>query len=191
MPSVPDDELERWIAAFRGPLIGLLASWGNDWAAAEDLAADVFAEGWVDRERFDGDPRDLGAAGAWLRGIAFRLNEARRRKRALRRADPIDARAELAAPVEEEDERRALLVAAFAQIGAPFQTVLRMHYLEETSARDVAALLGVSAKTVESRLYQARRALRERVDVLARKSGAARPVHRDAGALDARTEASR
>ena len=178
MSPVSPDDLERWIAAFRGPLTGLLASWGNDWAAAEELAADAFAEGWVHRERFEGDPRDLSAAGAWLRGIAFHLSESRRRKRAVRRAEPIDAQrgADLAAPVEEEDERRALLVAAFAEIGAPFQTVLRMHYLEETSARDVAALLGVSAKTIESRLYQARRALRERVDRLARASGRASDV---------------
>jgi len=34
-----------------------------------------------------------------------------------------------------------------------------MHYLEETSVKEVASLLSLPAKTVEGRLYQARRAL--------------------------------
>ena len=35
-----------------------------------------------------------------------------------------------------------------------------MHYLEETTAREVAALLGVTQRTVEMRLYRARRAIK-------------------------------
>jgi hypothetical protein len=55
--------LEGWIAAFRGPLIGLLASWGRDWRAAEELAQDTFAEAWVSRGRFVGDFSDTRAYG--------------------------------------------------------------------------------------------------------------------------------
>lgn len=172
MPPPTDDDLERWIAAFRGPLIGLLASWGNDWRAAEELAADVFAEAWIGRARFDADPAQLDAAGAWLRGIAFRLHESSRRRARVRRAEPIDAASSLAAPIEEQDERRELLVRAFAELPAAQQTVLRMHYLESTSAREVAALLQLTPKAVEDRLYQARRALREHVDRLSARSAA-------------------
>ena len=39
-----------------------------------------------------------------------------------------------------------------------------MHYLEETSVKEVATLLSTSPKTVEGRLYQARRALRRMLD---------------------------
>ena len=172
MPPPTDDDLERWITAFRGPLIGLLASWGNDWRTAEEVAADAFAEAWVGRARFDADPVDLDAAGSWLRGIAFRMLAARRRRAAVRRAAPIEDARDLAAPVEMEDERRALLVEAFAGLSPAHQTVLRMHYLEESSARDVAAILRVTPKAVEDRLYQARRALRERVDHIVAKSTA-------------------
>jgi RNA polymerase sigma-70 factor (ECF subfamily) len=42
--------------------------------------------------------------------------------------------------------------------------VLYMHYLEETSVREVAGLLAVTPKAVESRLYQARRELRRRLE---------------------------
>jgi len=172
MPPPTDDDLERWITAFRGPLIGLVASWGSDWRTAEEVAADAFAEAWVGRARFDAEPADLDAAGSWLRGIAFRLHEARRRRASVRRAAPIEDARDLAAPVEPEDERRALLVEAFAQLSTSHQTVLRMHYLEESSARDVAALLRITPKAVEDRLYQARRALRGCVDRIVAKSAA-------------------
>ncbi len=36
-----------------------------------------------------------------------------------------------------------------------------MHYLEETSVRETAALLSVTEKVIEGRLYRARRRLRE------------------------------
>lgn len=155
------DDLERWIAAFRGPLIGLLASWGADWRAAEELAQDTFAEAWVGRERFRGDPHELEAVGPWLRGIAFHLFRAE--GRGAERRDALALSPDAPATEDEGDERREALRAAFARLSGAHQTVLRMHYLEETSAREVAALLGLTPKAVEDRLYQARRTLRELV----------------------------
>ncbi len=166
----PDEsDLERWIEQFRGPLVGLLASWGRDWRSAEELAQDCFAEAWVSRASFVGNPDSLQAVGAWLRGIAFRLHAAQGRREGLRRSASLEgelAEAELAAPpaASEADERRELLARGFAKLSDAHQTVLRMHYLEESSAAEVAALLGLSVKAVEDRLYQARRALREIVD---------------------------
>ena len=154
-------ELERWIGAFRGPLIGLLASWGADWRAAEELAQDTFAEAWLGRQRFRGDARELEAVGPWLRGIAFHLFRAEGRQTERREALVLPP--EPPADESELDERRAALRAAFARLSGAHQTVLRMHYLEETSAREVAALLGLTPKAVEDRLYHARRTLRELV----------------------------
>jgi len=153
-----EQSFEAWIEAFRGPLVGLLASWGSDWGAAEELAQDTFAEAWLSRERFAADPGDLGAVGAWLRGVAFRLHQSALRKRERQLSLPLPE--EQAAPTQEVDERKERLAAAFTKLSAPHQTVLRMHYLERTSTLEVAALLGLTPKAVEGRLYQARRALR-------------------------------
>ena len=49
---------------------------------------------------------------------------------------------------------------AIERLPAKQRQVVLMHYLEETSVNNVAALLSVTAKTVEGRLYQARRTLR-------------------------------
>jgi RNA polymerase sigma-70 factor (ECF subfamily) len=162
-PEFTAAHLEGWIAAFRGPLVGLLASWGSDWREAEELAQDVFAEAWLGRARFVGEPDHLEAAGAWLRGIAFRLHSAASKRQTQGRAASL-GQLDPPAPVAEHDERRALLARVFAKLAAPQQAVLRMHYLEETSAREVAALLGLTPKAVEDRLYQARKALRALVD---------------------------
>ncbi|MBI5431851.1 MAG: sigma-70 family RNA polymerase sigma factor [Planctomycetes bacterium] len=145
---------------FRGPLIGLLASWGRNWRDAEEFAADAFAEAWIARSRFLGDPHDVEAVGAWLRGIAFRLHSASQRNAAVRRAEPLD-RVEPAEAAVEADERSDVLAAALAKLKPAQQTILRMHYLEQTNVREVAALLGVTVKAAEERLYQARKELRE------------------------------
>lgn len=154
---------ERWVSAFRGPLVGLLASWGSDWRSAEELAQDSFAEAWMGRERFRGSADDLKAVGAWLRGIAYNLHNAALRKR--ERTPRLAVDADQPAPeAEPEDERRARLTAAFARLSAPHQTILRMHYLEATGTREVAALLGLTPKAVEGRLRQARKALRSKLE---------------------------
>lgn len=172
--SLDEAGFDRWVEAFRGPLVGLLASWCSDWRLAEELAHDTFAEAWVGRARFTGDTSDLGAAGAWLRGIAFHLNAARLREAAQRPAMSeaalgplglngvaVDARR---AHVEGEGSARLVFLRAeFTELPAYDQTLLRMHYLERTTAREVAALLGSTPKAVEGRLYQVRRTLREMV----------------------------
>jgi RNA polymerase sigma-70 factor (ECF subfamily) len=49
---------------------------------------------------------------------------------------------------------------AIERLPSKQRQVVLMHYLEETSVNEVATLLAVSAKTVEGRLYQARKELR-------------------------------
>lgn len=149
---------------FRGPLMGLIASWTPSWRDAEETAQDVFAEAWVGRARFQGDPDDPGAVGAWLRGIAFHLHQAKQRKRGRMRLVGTDT---LDAALSEADEdpdplgKLAALRTGFRQLKPDQQEVLRMHYLETTTARDVGALLGITQKAVEHRLSRARQALKE------------------------------
>ena len=161
--AMNDDVLDRWIEAFRGPLVGLVASWSNDWREAEEVAQDALAEAWVGRDRFEGDPEDLGAAGAWLRGIAFRLHAARRRGRARLRlvgGRKEDGPLDLAVlPADGEDPRMEALRSAFGELSSEHQSVLRMRYLEPTSNREVAALLGRTEKAVEHLLRRARKEL--------------------------------
>jgi RNA polymerase sigma-70 factor (ECF subfamily) len=65
----------------------------------------------------------------------------------------------IAAGDEDSSEEHEALRRAISRLPARQREVVLMHYLEETGVKEVAALLGVSAKTVEGRLYQARRNL--------------------------------
>jgi len=168
MAAPLDTTLEQWIARFRGPLTGLLASWGSDWGAAEELAMDTFAEAWLSRDRLRGRQRDSNVVGPWLRGIAANLHRSRQRKLRRRRQEPLpdDGVVALTAAETDTEERLDLLRRAFARLRPDQQTVLRMFYLDEASTREVAALLALTEKAVEGRLYQARRALRAHVERL-------------------------
>lgn len=163
MASPLDATLEQWIARFRGPLTGLLASWGSDWGAAEELAMDTFAEAWLGRDRLRGNHRDSKVVGPWLRGIASNLHRSRLRKLRNLRQEPLPEDVAVAPQAGDAgtEERIELLRCAFARLRPDQQTVLRMFYLDEASTREVAALLSLTEKAVERRLHQARHALRE------------------------------
>ena len=157
-------DLTAFINRYRGPLIGLIASWGAPWADAAEIAQDSFAEAWLKRDSCRGDWRDLEVFGRWLRGVAF--NKYRNWSRSRRRhqwrmtaIDDSDLQQPDAAPDLNLSEQMKELTRAIDQLSAKQKEVVLMHYLEETSVKEVAMLLSVSPKTVEGRLYQARRAL--------------------------------
>ncbi len=162
-------DLTQFIEAYRGPLIGLIASWGAPWGEAVEIAQDSFSQAWLSRESCRGDWRDAEVFGRWLRGVA--LNQyrnwarSRRRQRArLVTLAPATLEESIAASDQEPCEHLEALREAIQRLPAKQRQVVLMHYLEETSVNEVAALLSVSAKTVEGRLYQARQALRRLLD---------------------------
>ena len=158
-------DLTAFVNAYRGPLIGLIASWGAPWGDAVEIAQDSFSEAWLHRESCRGDWNETEAFGRWLRGVALNQyrNWARSKWRRQARTVPL-APAVLdhaVAPDESEPaEHLEALRQAIERLPAPQRQVVLMHYLEESSVREVATLLGVSAKTVEGRLFQARKNLR-------------------------------
>jgi RNA polymerase sigma factor (sigma-70 family) len=159
-------DLTGLIDAYRGPLIGLIASWGAPWGEATELAEESFAEAWLRRESCRGDWQQADVFGRWLRGVAWNQyrNWARsRRRRALRIAstEPAVLNELLAADSDTQSEDFQSLREAIDRLPSPQRQVVLMHYLEESSVRDVARLLSVTEKTVEGRLYQARRTLRQ------------------------------
>jgi len=158
-------DLTAFVNAYRGPLIGLIASWGAPWGDAIEIAQDSFSEAWLQRESCRGDWKDQEAFGRWLRGVALNQyrNWARSRWRRRVRIVELDtAMLEQAAIASDPEtiEHLESLQQAIERLPTKQRQVVLMHYLEETSVNEVAVLLAVSAKTVEGRLYQARKTLR-------------------------------
>lgn len=81
------------IQRFRGPLIGLIISWGAPHADAAEIAQDSFADAWLNRDNCRGDLSDPRIFGAWLRGVAKNThrNWVRSRTRREQRVRLVDA----------------------------------------------------------------------------------------------------
>ncbi|GJM23034.1 MAG: hypothetical protein DHS20C15_29490 [Planctomycetota bacterium] len=158
-------DLDALMHRFRGPLVGLIASWGNGPRDAIELAQDTFAEAYLSRERFRGNWERDGDVGPWLVGIASNLNHAQRRRRQgpakLTRLESLDALPPESLSVTSLGERDDLhaLRDAMASLRGPWHAVLTMRYVDGASLADIGALLGLGTRAVEGRLRRARQEL--------------------------------
>ena len=161
-------ELSELINTNRAPLIGLIVSWGAPWADAAEIAQDSLAEAYLNRDSCRGDWTKPEVFGCWLRGVAYNqyrnwARGRRRRERILKFESSVVEQAAIS-PDPKPSEQLQRLLQAIDRLPGKLRQVVLMHYLEESSVIQVAVLLTVSAKTVESRLYQARRSLRQMLD---------------------------
>ena len=162
-------DLSQLIDVYRGPLLGLIASWGVPWSDATEIAQDSFAEAYLNRESCRGDWEQPEVFGRWLRGVArnqYRnwIRSRRRRRDRIATVEPAVLEYVAAPSAPEPSEQLEKLRSAIDRLPSKQRQVVLMHYLEETSVKEVATLLSTSPKTVEGRLYQARRALRRMLD---------------------------
>jgi RNA polymerase sigma factor (sigma-70 family) len=151
----------------KGPLYGFTRRYVGDSDAAVEVVQETFVSAWKAIGRYD---RRRPFA-VWLKAIA--LNKCRDRGRrqlvrrlafgdkdaespeAQRQADPAaDAEANLL-----EAQRRAALSAAIARLPAKLKEPLLLTYFDDLSQQEAATVLGVTVKTVETRIYRARQKL--------------------------------
>jgi RNA polymerase sigma-70 factor (ECF subfamily) len=137
---------------------------------AEDVAQESFAKAYRsfrqlrDRERFR----------AWLVRMTWRM--ALDRQRSNRRRSTRELMADVEAPSSvaqsvEERERATHLWQAIEQLPERLRLVVVLAGIEGHDLREVAALLDVPEGTVKSRLFLARKQLRERLSWMLTETG--------------------
>jgi RNA polymerase sigma-70 factor (ECF subfamily) len=139
--------------------------------AAEDLVQRTFLGCLEARDRFRGD----ASVRTFLFGIAHNtLRHHLRQRQRLRSEQPLDSdvrsAAELApgpSTVLGQRREQRLLLRALRHIPLDYQVVLELHYWEQQSTTQIAAITGVPAGTVKTRLRRGRELLEERIAVLA------------------------
>ena len=128
-----------------------------------DSALDVLQEVWIKAFRGIHKLKDPGSLRSWLYSITHGIAVDRIRKNYSRE------QAE-AAHVEDFDEAEEPAFAnedatavheALQQIGAIHREVLVLHFLEDLSIAEIAEVVGCSEGTAKSRMYYAKRAMRE------------------------------
>ena len=123
---------------------------------AEDLVQETFLRGWRSRA----DLRDTKAARAWLYTI-LRNEHARLYER--QRPEAYDPCQLPEIPVHGYDNSTEAFVTrrALADLGSEYRDPLLLQVLGGFSCREIGQMLGLNTNTVLTRLFRARKALRE------------------------------
>jgi len=139
----------------------------GDADAAVEVVQETFVAAWRALARFDGQ-RPFPV---WLRAIALNKCRDRGRRQLVRRLAFGDKDAESPEAQRQPDpspdgeavllaqQRKAALDRAIARLPAKLKEPLLLTYFDELSQQAAADLLGVSVKTVETRVYRARQTL--------------------------------
>ncbi len=127
----------------------------------EEVVGDVMLTLWRSAARFDGRSR----VSTWVFGIAYRktlkaLERHRRRHESLDEAPEPAAEGGAEARVARRELRGSLL-AAMASLSADQRAVVDLAYFQDLSCAEIAAAVGCPVNTVKTRLFHARRRLRE------------------------------
>jgi RNA polymerase sigma-70 factor (ECF subfamily) len=169
-----DLALNELITRWQQPLVNYLARLCGNEATALDLAQETFVRVYEARSRYDA----RGKFATWLYTIAGNL--ARNAHRWQQRHPTVsletptdDSGGTLGARLPdtsltpdataEQNERSVAVREAIAALPEDQRTIVLLSEYEERSHADISAVLGCTAKAVETRLYRARQTLREKL----------------------------
>jgi RNA polymerase sigma-70 factor (ECF subfamily) len=133
----------------------------------EQASLDIVQESFINAVRHIGGLREDGKFAGWLFGIAHQkcLQQWRRRQRQAMLLEEFAA-----VPPDDEDDPRDRLIreeeeARFMnqldQLPPPQRSVLLLHFVEDFSLEEIAAITSVGVGTVKSRMHYAKKALRK------------------------------
>ena len=148
----------------RDPLYRLIKGYVGNAEDALDLVQDCFVSAYKRLESYDGD-RPMRA---WLARIGINKCRDWARRRAVRRllfAAPSSAEADVADPAPLLDQAAAekqefeQLWKTISRLPATLKEPLILQAMEGLSQAEIAAVLRISEKAVETRIYRARKSL--------------------------------
>jgi RNA polymerase sigma-70 factor (ECF subfamily) len=136
----------------------------------EQASLDAVQETFINAARYIGGLREDGKFGSWLFGIAHQKCVQQWRKCSRERdflneqfeatEEYDDAPSELLIRAEQEAEFMELL----NQLPLPQRSVLLLHFVEDFSLEEIAAITEAQLGTVKSRLHYAKKALRKLIE---------------------------
>ncbi len=133
---------------------------------AEDAAQETFLKVFRGLDGFKGEAK----FSTWLYRITFNLcADSLRKRRRSGHAELGEAEQVADEPVDVEDgllssEDRRRVRECLDELDERYRSVIVMLYYQKLSYEQIATVLGVPLKTVETRLYRARKQLRERLE---------------------------
>lgn len=134
-------------------------------AMAEEIANEVFVEVWRSAARYRGE----SSVSTWMFGIARNraLSSLRKRREAeldSEHAESIADTAETPAEALESKSSAQELRRCMNQLSDDHREVIQLTYFQEMPIREIAELLGIPENTVKTRMFHARRRLKEIIE---------------------------
>jgi RNA polymerase sigma-70 factor (ECF subfamily) len=167
-----ENALTELIHKYEQPLFRFICRYVRDEETARDLLQETFVRLYFNASKF----KPLAKLSTWLHAIAANLCRDYSRSKQYRQArvtvsseafyqgeTRISDTAAMPGDALVNAERLAALQAAISELPHKLKTALILFCLENRSQAECAELLGVSAKTVETRVYRARKILEKKL----------------------------
>ena len=156
------DAFEEVLRRFQDMAVGYAYAMLGDWQEAEDAAQESFIAAFYGLINL----REAAAFPGWFRRIV--QTQAHRR---LRVKEPVLVSLEQVSEMAVDDGGGQAelapvtdaLAAALEALPEPQRTVILLHYMNDFRQREIAAFLEIPIGTVKSRLYHARKSMKERM----------------------------
>ncbi len=157
-----NEAFELLVRRFQDLAVGYAYTQLGDWQEAEDAAQEAFLAAWIGLIKL----RDAAAFPGWFRRIVY--TQANRR---LRVKQPMAVSLEQVAEIAvadgagrmEQTPAADAVAAALESLPEAQRTVTLLHYMNDFRQREIAAFLEIPVGTVKSRLYHARKQMKERL----------------------------
>lgn len=126
---------------------------------AEEITSEVFFQVWRSAKKFRGDSK----ATTWIFGIARNLCLNHLRKKKLQFMELLETDA-VYEPEEEPEYDPELVKKAMEKLSPLHREVLYLAYYEELPYSKIAEILGIPENTVKTRVFNAKRKLKEIIE---------------------------
>jgi RNA polymerase sigma-70 factor (ECF subfamily) len=142
-------------------------AWGvmHDQERTEDVVQDTWVRAWTTLGSLQSPQKLSGWLYVMARNVAYEhVRQGERQKRiAERNPEPI---AEPVSEAMEASEQVLLMRVALGQLPEQHRVVIAMKYLDGASCKEIAEALGIGVEAAKSRLFEARKLLRHRMESL-------------------------
>ena len=153
---------------YQDPVYGMVVRAVGGREDAQDIAQEVFLRVFRGLDGFKGESK----FSTWLYRVTWNLcaDWLRRNRRPDRRAAMVaesDSLPDRRVNLEEgflEEEQRGEVRRAMGKLDERYRGVVNLHYYQKLSYDQIAFVLDMPVKTVETRLYRARKMLRESLE---------------------------
>jgi RNA polymerase sigma-70 factor (ECF subfamily) len=149
----------RFVVAFHGPIYRWLRYLSGSDDAAQELTQEAFLEALQSVSRYEG----RASLSTWMHRVAYYryTHWLREQRRDIRWHAPLESAEEYADPAGQANWESLCLRQALAQLSEEHRDTFVLHYVQALSVPEVAEVLGIPPGTVQSRLFHARRRLRD------------------------------